>query len=311
MFKYILRRVLISLPTMILTISIIFFGLRVLPGDPALSILGESANPEALEKIREQMGLNVPLWQQYFYFLGDTLRGNFGESLISGKAVSEQLLESFPNTLLLAFASILIGCMIGIPLGILSARKQNTKMDTGIRLFAMVGISSPPFLLGILMILAFSLKIAIFPSMGLGEGFWGKLYHLLLPSLTLGIILSAVMMRFTRSSMLDEINQDYIRTARAKGIPERLVIYKHVLRNTLIPVVTIIGLNMTSLISGAVLTETIFSRPGLGNLAVSAIVARDFPVLQGCLILFTVVVMVVNLLVDISYSMINPKIRPS
>jgi ABC-type dipeptide/oligopeptide/nickel transport system permease component len=310
-FKYILRRVLVSLPTMILTISIIFFGLRVLPGDPAQSILGENANPEALEKIREQMGLNIPLWQQYFYFLGDTLQGNFGDSLISGKAVSEQLLESFPNTLLLAFASIIIGCMIGIPLGILSARKQNTKMDTGIRLFAMVGISSPPFLLGILMILAFSLKIPIFPSMGLGEGFWEKLYHLLLPSLTLGIILSAVMMRFTRSSMLDEINQDYIRTARAKGIPERLVIYKHVLRNTLIPVVTIIGLNMTSLISGAVLTETIFSRPGLGNLAVGAIIARDFPVLQGCLILFTVVVMVVNLLVDISYSMINPKIRPS
>jgi ABC-type dipeptide/oligopeptide/nickel transport system permease component len=311
MLKFIVRRIIVSIPTFLILITIVFFGLRVLPGDPAISVLGPQASAEALENLREQMGLNVPLWQQYIHFMGDTLRGDFGKSLVSGKDVMGQLAEKFPSTMFLTFMSIFIGCLIGIPLGILSARKKNTKLDSGLRFISLFGISVPPFLLGILMIILFSLKIPIFPSMGAGTGVWGSIYHVLLPAITLGLILSAVFIRFTRSSMLDEINQEYIRTARAKGIPERIVVYKHLLRNALIPVITVIGLNMTSLISGAVITETIFSRPGLGTLAVEAIFSRDFPVLQGCLILFSIVVLTINLLVDISYSIINPKIRPN
>ncbi|WP_216829730.1 ABC transporter permease [Alkalihalobacterium elongatum] len=310
MFKYIIRRILLAIPTIFITISLIFFGLRILPGDPAVQILGPEASEQALNALREQMGLNLPLWQQYLMFLKDTVQGDFGVSAMSGKSVTGQLLTNFPNTLELAIFSIIIGCVIGIPLGILAARKQSTKIDSSIRLVSLIGISAPPFLFGIIMIIIFSLRIPIFPSMGLGEGFWGSIYHLLLPSLTIGLILAAVMMRFTRASMLDEINREYIRTARAKGLPEKMVIYKHVLRNSLIPVVTVIGLYITSLISGAVLIETIFSRPGLGTLAIDAISSRDFPILQGCLILFTLVVQFVNILVDISYSFINPKIRP-
>ncbi|OLO37983.1 hypothetical protein BTR23_12545 [Alkalihalophilus pseudofirmus] len=310
MFKYIIRRILIAIPTIFITISMIFFGLRILPGDPAVQILGPEASEQALNALREQMGLNLPLWQQYFIFLKDTVQGDFGVSAMSGKSVTGQLLANFPNTVELAIFSVIIGCAIGIPLGILAARKQSTKIDSGIRLLSLIGISAPPFLFGIIMILIFSLRIPIFPSMGLGEGLWGRFYHLFLPSLTIGLILAAVMMRFTRASMLDEINREYIRTARAKGIPEKVVIYKHVLRNSLIPVITVIGLYITSLISGAVLIETIFSRPGLGTLAIDAISSRDFPILQGCLILFTLVVQFVNIIVDISYSFINPKIRP-
>lgn len=310
MFKYILRRILVTLPTIFITISIIFFGLRILPGDPAVAMLGDNANPETLEALRENMGLNDPLWKQYLQFLGDLAQGNLGESFISGKSVSSQLIAVFPDTLNLTILGIFFGCLIGIPLGILSALKRGTKVDNLLRFISIIGLSVPPFLLGIYMIIAFSLKLSIFPSMGTGEGFFGQLYYLILPALTIGLILSASVMRYTRSSMLEVINQDYIRTAWAKGIPEKLVIFKHALRNTLIPVVTVIGLQMTGLLSGAVITESIFSRPGLGSLAIGAITTRDFPILQGCLILFAIAVMVVNLLVDISYSLINPKIRP-
>ena len=311
MLKYILRRLLVTLPTIFITISIIFFGLRILPGDPAVAMLGDSATPEAIEALKVQMGLNVPLWQQYLQFIGNLFIGDLGDSFISGKPVAQQLISVFPDTLNLTLLGILFGCLIGIPLGILSALKRGTSSDNLLRFISIIGLSVPPFLLGIYMILAFSLKLAIFPSMGTGEGFFGQIYHLALPAITIGLILSASVMRYTRSSMLDEINKDYIRTAWAKGIPEKLVIYKHVLKNTLIPVVTVIGLQMTGLLSGAVITESIFSRPGLGSLAIGAITTRDFPILQGCLILFAVAVMVVNLLVDISYSLINPKIRNS
>ncbi|QRG66796.1 ABC transporter permease [Brevibacillus choshinensis] len=311
MAKYIIRRILIALPTMFITLSIIFFSLRILPGDPALAILGEGASEEVLAKLREQMGLNVPVWQQYVNYLAGIFRGDFGESISTGKPVSEMIQSIFPHTMRLAIGGLIVGCVIGIPLGILSAIKQNTTMDNAIRFIAMIGISFPPFFLAILFMVVFSLKIELFPSMGAGETFMENLYHLVLPSLTLGVILGAILMRFVRSSMLDEINQDYVRTARSKGASEKLVIYKHVLRNSLIPVITVIGLDITALLSGAILTETIYSRPGLGSMAVGAIVARDFPTLQGCLVLFTILVVGVNLVVDVSYSLVNPKIRPS
>lgn len=311
MFKYIVRRIFVTLPTIFLTISLIFFGLRILPGDPATVMIGDNSSPEAVEALREKMGLNEPIWIQYLDFLGSVVKADLGESFISGEPVSRQLLSVFPDTLKLTLFGIIIGCVIGIPLGIVSALKRETKLDNLLRFLSVIGLSIPPFLLGIYMIIVFSLKIPIFPSMGSGEGFIGEIYHLILPALTIGLILSASIMRYTRSSMLDEINQDYVRTAWAKGVPEKVVIFKHLLRNTLIPVVTVIGLQMTALLSGSVITESIFSRSGLGSLAISAITTRDFPVLQGCLILFAVVVMIVNLIVDISYTLINPKIRPN
>jgi ABC-type dipeptide/oligopeptide/nickel transport system permease component len=309
--RYLIRRFLVAIPTIFITISLIFFILRVLPGDAALVVLGDNASDEALENLRNQMGLNVPIWEQYFVFLGNIFQGDFGVSIASGIPVSELIAANFGHTMVLTFASILVGSIIGIPLGVFSALKPNSFVDNIVRAISMTWISIPPFLLGIILILVFSLNIAIFPSMGVGEGFFGGLYHLVLPSFTLGLILSGVMMRFARASMLEELNHDYIRTAKAKGVPTYIVIFKHALRNSLIPVITVIGLDITALISGAVITESIFSRPGLGSLAIDAIVTRDFAVLQGCLILVAFLVVVVNLLVDISYSIANPKIRPS
>jgi len=226
-------------------------------------------------------------------------------------SVSQEVVTAVKETLEQMSATHKATQMIGIPVGIFSAIKQNSAWDNVVRFVAMIGISFPPFFLAILLMIMFSLKIEWFPSMGAGEGFAQNLYHLVLPATTLGIILGAILMRFVRASMLEEVNQDYVRTARAKGVPEKLVINKHVLRNSLIPVITVIGLDITALLSGAILTETIYSRPGLGSMAVNAIIARDFPTLQGCLVLFTVLVVLVNLLVDISYSLVNPKIRPS
>ncbi|PWA08762.1 ABC transporter permease [Pueribacillus theae] len=311
MIYYLIRRLLVALPTMFITLSLIFFTLRVLPGDPALAILGDNATEEALNNLREQMGLNAPIWQQYLVFWGDILRGDFGLSIASGTPVINLIASNFSPTIILTLTSIFIGSLIGIPSGILSALRPNSFIDTVVRIVSITWVSIPAFLLGIILILIFSLKIDLLPSMGAGEGFLGTMYHLILPSFTLGLINSAVIMRIARASMLEEVNQDYIRTARAKGIPTGIVIFKHALRNSLIPVITVIGLDITALISGAVITETIFSRPGLGSLAVGAITTRDFPILQGCLILFAALVIIVNLIIDITYSIVNPKIRPS
>lgn len=311
MVNYLIRRLLVAVPTMFITLSIIFFTLRVLPGDPALAILGDNATEEAIQNLREQLGWNVPVWQQYLNFWKDILRGDFGLSIASGVPVSELIASNFGPTMLLTLTSIFIGSIIGIPNGILSALKPNSFIDSFVRIMSITWVAIPAFLLGILFILIFSVKIDLFPSMGAGEGFFGTIHHLILPSFTLGLINSAVIMRIARASMLEVINQDYIRTARAKGLPTHKVIFKHALRNSLIPVVTVIGLDSTALISGAVITETIFSRPGLGSLAVGAISTRDFPVLQGCLILFAALVIIVNLIVDITYSIVNPKIRPN
>ncbi len=296
---------------MFLCITIIFFCLRVVPGDPALIMLGENATPEAVEGLHKAMGLDKPIWEQYLTFLNDTLQGDFGKSIYSEKSVSKQLIEAFPHTFNLALMSIFIACIIGIPLGIVSARKHNTLFDDGLRVVSLIVLAAPAFLVGIFLLIVFSVQIPLFPSMGVGNGFFEKIYYLILPSITIGTGIAAALIRFMSSSMIEEINKDYIRTVRAKGIPEKLVFYKHALRNSLIPVVTVIGLNMTGLLSGAVIIEMIFSRPGLGSLALDAIFARDFPVVQGSLILFMLIVIIVNLLVDLSYSLLNPRIRQS
>lgn len=309
MIKYSIRRILWTIPTIFLVITGIFFVLRILPSDPASAILGENATPQALKALREQLGLNDPILVQYLHFLEGIVKGDFGKSLTTGRPVAEQIISLLPYTLELALASVLIATVIGVPIGMYAAMKRGTIADSLLRVFALIGLSMPAFFLGILMILAFSLKIPIFPSMGSGEGLAGNLYHLALPAISLGLIEAGIVMRITRSSMLEELNHDYVRTAKAKGVPGKVVTLKHILRNSLIPVVTVIGLNITTLISGAVLTETVFSRPGLGSLAISAIETRDYPTLQACLVLFCFLVVFVNLIVDLSYSYLNPKIR--
>lgn len=309
MFQFTVRRIIFTVPTVILTVSIIFFVLRVLPGNPAVLILGDSASAEQIANLQAKLGTDLPLWQQYINYAVNIIQGDFGNSLTTGRPVTEQLLSMIPYTLELALAAVFIGALIGIPAGIVSALKRNTFIDGTFRLGALIGISMPAFFLGLLLLIAFSLKIPIFPSLGAGEGILENLHHLILPAFTLGLINAALVMRITRASMLEEVNRDYVRAARAKGLPKSKVVGKHILRNTLIPVITVIGLDITTLISGAVLTEAVFSRPGLGSLAVGAIKTRDYPTLQACLILFAVLVIFVNLLVDLSYSVINPKIR--
>jgi len=309
MFKYSIRRILLTIPTIFITISVIFFVLRILPSDPAGVILGDNATPEALEALRKNLGLNDPIGVQYWEFIKNTVQADFGNSLTSGRPVSDQILSLIPYTFELALASLLIAVIIGVPIGIYSAIKRDSIPDAFFRMFALIGISMPAFFLGILLMLAFSLKFPLFPSMGAGEGLIDSFAHLALPALTLGLIEAGIVMRITRSSMMEEVNMDYVRTAKAKGVPKKKVILKHILRNSLIPVITVLGLNMTTLISGAVLTETVFSRPGLGSLAVGAIETRDYPTLQACLVLFCGLVVVVNLIVDLSYSLLNPRIR--
>lgn len=309
MFQYTLRRMMLAVPTVFITVTIIFFVLRVLPGDPAYIVAGDNATEEMVQMIREELGLNKPIWQQYVEFLGAVVRLDFGESLISGKPVAQEIVDLIPHTLQLTLASVLISVIVGVPLGYVAVLKKDTWTDAICRLFGLLGISVPSFFFAIMLLLLFSLKIPLFPSMGVGEGWKDNLYHLALPALSLGLIEAGIVMRMTRSSMLEELNKDYVRTARAKGVPKNIVLVKHVLRNTLIPVITVIGLNITTLISGAVLTETVFSRPGLGSLVVGAIINRDYPILQGCLVLFSMMVIFVNLLVDLSYSLLNPRVR--
>ncbi|HEY8449661.1 MAG TPA: ABC transporter permease [Bacillota bacterium] len=312
MHRYILRRLVLAVPTALLAVTLIFIVMRVLPGDPALAALGEQASQRALEAFRQKMGLDQPLWRQYLDYMGDLLRGELGESMHSGQPVLERILSLFPYTLELTVAAVLIGAVIGIPLGVTSAVRRGSWVDSLSRLLALVGISFPAFYLGILLLLLFSLKLGWFPSVGVGdEGvtFVERLQFLVLPALSLGLIESALTMRITRSSMLDVIQQDYIRTARAKGLAERVVLYKHAIRNALIPITTVIGLNLTTIISGAVLTETVFTRPGLGNMLVKALTTRDYTVVQGTVVLFAILVIIINLLVDLTYGLIDPRVR--
>ncbi len=311
MLNYAIKRMLSAVGIMWAVATIVFFAMRIVPADPAEVVLGDYATPAAIEAFRVQMGLDRPLLEQYVTFMTGLLQGDLGRSLVTRQPVADQIFALFPYTLSLALAALFVGAAIGIPLGVTTAIYRNTWIDSSGRLFALLGFSMPAFYLGILLLLAFSLGLGWFPIMHtIQSGTLSEhLYKLVLPAFSLGIIQAAYITRLTRSSMLEVMSQDFVRTAHAKGLPRSKVYYKHVLRNIMIPVITAMGLYTGTVLGGAILTETVFNRPGLGRLLVGAIATRDYPLIQSGLMMFAFVVVVVNLLVDLSYALFDPRVK--
>jgi len=311
MFKYVIHRILQSIPILIVVLTLVFMVVRVLPGDPAVAALGDYASEESVQALREKLGLNEPIWLQYIKFLGSLATGDLGVSAITGYPVAKQVVSVLPYTLELTFCAILFGYLLGVPLGISAAVHRNSFIDYFNRVFSLLGLSVPAFYLGIILILVFSIMFPIFPVVGGGE-FWNpkdNLRHLVLPGLSLGLLMMAYVTRMTRSAILDVLREDYVRTAHAKGVIERLVLYKHVLRNALIPIVALGGLYAVVLIGSSVMVEIVFSRPGLGKLMVGAIKQRDYTTLQSVMVIYAVLVVVINLATDLIYGFIDPRIK--
>jgi len=302
--QYILRRLIITLPVLLGVSLIIFTMVRVIPGDPAMVMAGPHATKDQVEQIRAQLGLDQHPVTQYFLFLGHLLRGDLGTSTRTALPVTKEIMARLPNTLLLALTSILIATVFGVLTGIIAGVKQNSKFDYLSMLIALFGLSMPVFWLGLMLMLLFSIELGWLPAVG-ADSF----RHLILPAVTLGANSTAIIARMTRSSMLEVIRLDYIRTARAKGLREKLIISRHALKNALIPVVTVIGLQTGILLGGAVLTEIVFAWPGIGRLLVEAILARDYPVVQGVVLVVATMFIFVNLIVDILYAYLDPRIR--
>lgn len=300
-----------ALPTLLAVLTFIFFLVRIVPGDPAIAILGSYASEETLQQFRKEMGLNEPLLYQYGAFLGNLLRGDLGRSMISGLPITSQLRNSIPYTLELTGSGVVIGIILGVPLGITAGIYRNRWLDYLARFFSMMGLSLPEFVLGILLIMLFSVQLGWFPviSSGRGSGLLNHLQQLFLPALTLGLIMTAFVTRVTRSSLINVLFSDYIRTARSKGLTERAIIYKHALRNAFISIITFVGLYLSVIIGGSVLTEIVFSRPGLGSMIVGAMSRRDYNSLQALMVIFSFLVILVNIFTDISYSLIDPRIK--
>ena len=307
MWQYLGRRLLISIP-LLLGLTVLVFGmLHLLPGDPVQVILATSgATPDAVAKLRSQLGLDLPLHIQYLRYLNGLLHGDMGSSLFTYRPVTEIIQQNAGATLELAFSAMLLALMVGIPLGILAAVFKDSWIDHLAMTLAVVGVSAPGFWTALLMILLFSVALQLLPSGG-----HGTLKHLIMPTLVLGLSGAAVMARLTRSSMLEVLQQEYVVTARAKGGSELYVLVRHALKNSLIPVVTVAGLQFGFLLGGTVVTETVFARPGLGRTAVEAILYKDIPVVQGIVLFVAVIYMLVNLLVDLCYALLDPRIRYS
>lgn len=304
MALYIVKRLLQGIMVMIAISLVVFFALR-LTGDPVMAIMGQG-NPtkEAVEAMRHALALDQPLWRQLLHYLGNLAVGNLGTSFRNGQPVFPQIMEKMPATLLLAFSGLLVSLLIAIPIGVYSAVRQGKALDVAGRVFALIGISFPNFWLGIMLMLIFAVKLRWLPASGY-QGF----KYLILPSVTLGLILSSIVTRLLRSTMLGVLQAQYIQTARAKGLQEWLVIFKHAFRNALIPTTTFVGLQFGSLLGGTVILEQVFSWPGVGRLALDAINYRDFPMVQGTVIVLAGLMVLVNLLVDISYALLDPRIK--
>lgn len=304
MTKYLLRRLLQLIPILFGVYTIAFFLMRVLPGDPARFLLGFRGNDQALAILRERMRLDDPIGVQYVTFLGNLLQGDLGASYITGEPVTEMIGRAFPLTLQLALVATVVSAGFGVPLGVLSALRKDSLVDNSARILAVLGASVPTFWLGIQLQVVFGLNLRWFPISGVGFD-----SHIILPGAALAVSTLVLLMRMTRSSLLDELGQDYVRTARSKGLRERRVIWRHALRNALLPVLTVWGLSLADLLTGALLVEVIFSWPGMGRLLVQSISTRDYPLLQANLIILAVVYAGANLLVDVLYTMVDPRIR--
>lgn len=304
MHKFILKRLMLLIPVLLGVSLLVFAIMSFTPGDPAQLILGENAPAEAVAELREDMGLNDPFILRYARFVGNALTGDLGQSYTSGRDVFDEIFSRFPNTLVLATLGVIIAVLIGIPVGIISATRQYSMIDSGSMIFALLGVSMPNFWLGLMMILVFAVNLGWVPSGGYSD--WSSL---ILPAITLGTGSAAIITRMTRSSMLEVIRQDYIRTARAKGVSEQVVINQHALKNALIPVITVIGLQFGALLGGAVLTETVFSWPGVGRMMVDAIRQKDAPTVLGTVVFLATTFSLVNLLVDLLYGFVDPRIK--
>jgi peptide/nickel transport system permease protein len=310
--SYMLRRLGQSALTLILATMVVFAGVRALPGDPALALAGEERDPASLAAVREQYGLDDPVWVQYLHYLQNFVQGDLGRSVRTNIPVTDLLKSALPVTLELSFLALLVASVVGVLSGILAAVRRGGPSEWLANGFALMGLSVPNFWLGLMAILYLAVAVPLFPASGhvpFSEDPVANLHHMVLPAVILGAGLAAVIMRQTRSSMLESMGTDYIRTARAKGLDERTVVGVHALRNSLIVVVTIVGLQLGALISGAVVTERIFGLPGFGKLTVDAVFQRDYPVIQGVVLVTATAYIVINLLVDLLYSIIDPRIR--
>jgi peptide/nickel transport system permease protein len=314
LLKLVVVRVL-ALAPMLLALSIASFALvHVIPGDPALVMMGGEGTAQAVEALRHQLGLDRPLHVRYLEWLGKIVRGDLGQSLYNRTQVSEELLWRMPTTLSLVTLALLLSIGIGIPAGLLSAAFRNSWIDHAARLLTLVSLSLPSFWLGLMLIIFFSLWLDLLPIVGyepITQGVGKAIPYLILPSLALGTHLAALLTRLTRSSMLEVLSQDYVRTARAKGLRDRAVLMRHALRNALIPLVTVIGINMGILLGGTAVIETVFVLPGVGQLVVRSLYNRDLPVIQGLILYVAVVYVLINLIVDILYTYLDPRLRPT
>jgi ABC-type dipeptide/oligopeptide/nickel transport system permease component len=311
MVRHIARRLLLAIPTLLAVFTIIFIIVRIAPGDPAVAALGDYASAEAVAALREKMGLNAPLWQQYLNFLGDLARGDLGKSMISQKPVIEQIAFVLPYTLELTLAAILVGLLLGIPIGVATAIKRNSPVDYIGRVVSLLGLSFPAFYLAIILMFFFAVRLGWFPAVGSapfnepGQ----NLRYLVLPAITLGLIETAYIARMTRSVMLSILTDDYVRTARAKGLQERVVLIGHALRAALIPIVSLVGIFAISLIGSSVLVEEVFARPGLGKLMVGATKQKDYTTLQSIMVVYALIIVIINLVTDIIYTFVDPRVR--
>lgn len=308
---YIFRRILLTVPTVLGALTVVFFALHLMPGDPARIMLGEWVTAETLEALRHQLGLDRPLYEQYFAFVAQYLKGDLGRSIITGRLIVREILGRLPHTIILASSAMFLAAGIGLPAGILAAVYHRRIWDRIITAGALLGFATPGFWLGILLILLFSVKLKWVPAIG-SIGFddpGAMMLHLVMPAIALGSRPMALIARLTRSTMLGVIREDFVRTARAKGLAEWVVIYRHVLRNALLSVITVIGLNFGTLLGGAVLIETVFARPGIGKLAVDSILTRDFPVVQATTFVVAVLFALINLITDITYVVVDPRVE--
>jgi len=312
MLGFIIKRLLATIPVLGMVALFVFFMLRMTPGDPAAVLAGDNGTPQQIEEIREQLGLNRPIPTQLVIWFGKLLQGDLGESFYFKKPVTQLILFRIEPTLALATVTLIMTILIAVPLGVIAAYRHGSWVDRLVMGFSVLGFSVPVFVMGYLLIYIFSIELKLFPVQGyrsITDGFWPFLHHLLLPGATLSVIYIALIARITRASMLEVLDEEYIRTARSKGVKERVVLLSHALRNAAVPIVTVIGIGIALLIGGVVVTESVYNIPGLGRLTVDAVLGRDYPTIQAVILLFSFVYVIINLAVDLVYCLLDPRIR--
>lgn len=313
MLVFIAKRLLFAVPTLWAVLTLVFFLVRIVPGDPALVVLGDQASSEALAAMRTRLGLDKPVVVQYGEYLAEIATGSLGRSLTTNRPILADVLAVLPYTIELTLAALAIGVIVGIPLGVMAAVKRNGMADWLARIVSLIGLSFPAFVSGVLLLILFAIQFRWFPVISTPKSgdLVDRLRALALPAINLGVIMIAYVTRVTRSGMLTALGEDYVRTARAKGVPARMVVWRHALRNVLIPVITIIGLNLGVLIGNSVLTEIVFSRPGLGKIIVNALNTRDYATLQGMMVVFAFAIVIANVLTDLAYGFADPRVKAS